>query len=282
MLLTEELRAEAARDGIRSRPSEGEPRTLRLLLASAGRRVGLLQCFRAAASELGIGLVVHATDLDPDQSAASLLADEAHAVPRCDAPDYVEETLRICEREGVDLVVPTIDPELLPLARNHRRFRAIGTRVAVGSVEAVGIARDKIRTAERLRAAGVPVPRTTTLEAARGGALGDGPFFVKPVGGSASRGLARVERAADLPIEVDEPMLVQRCLRGPEYTVNSFVDGAGRWCASVPHRRHRVRAGEVEKGETVRDERFTDIARRIAYALPGFCLFETMSCPSWM
>ena len=43
----------------------------------------------------------------------------------------------------------------------------------------------------------------------------------------------------------------------------------GRCVCSVPRRRLAVRAGEVEKGVTVRDQALERLARRIAEALPG-------------
>ena len=56
-----------------------------VLISSAGRRAALLAAFR----EAGAG-TLHACDLNPVLSAACELADAAHAVPRCDAPGFVE------------------------------------------------------------------------------------------------------------------------------------------------------------------------------------------------
>ena len=78
-----------------------------VLISSAGRRAALLAAFR----EAGAG-VVHACDLNPDLSAACRLADAAHAVPRCDAPGFVEAVEAIVRDNGIRLVVPTIDTEL--------------------------------------------------------------------------------------------------------------------------------------------------------------------------
>ena len=113
--------------------SSGGSRELRLLLTSAGRRVELLQCFRAAASDLGLQLTIFGCDLDPQLSAACRLADQAWAVPRADDPDYADEVLAICSREGVSLLVPTIDPELAPLSVAEPRFAGMGVELAVGS-----------------------------------------------------------------------------------------------------------------------------------------------------
>lgn len=238
-----------------------------ILVTSAGRRVALLEIFRAEARALGLAGPVIACDLAPGLSAACARADAAFEVPRVDDPAYAEALRDIAERNGIGLVVPTIDPELMPLARAAPAF---GARVHVSDPDTVAAVRDKLRTAEVLGAAGVPVPRTFTLDRLRAAPdLLSWPVFLKPAGGSASRGLAVVAHPRDLPGEVTEPMIVQDRLSGPEYTVNVFVDRAGRLRTAIPHRRLSVRAGEVEKGRTERRADLRAIAEGIAAALPG-------------
>lgn len=245
-------------------------RRANILVTSAGRRVGLLQAFRRAGHELGAHTTVHACDMDPALSAGCSAADYAFAVPRCDHPDYIDALFDYCRAKGISLLVPTIDPELAPLARSVDRFAAIGCRVHVGPPELIDIVRDKGRTCALLAEHGVPVPRTYTPEEAR--RLSDPalwPLFSKPSAGSASRGLCRVDRPEDIPSTHDEPTILQEYLQGPEYTVNVFVDRMGDLRCAIPHLRIQTRAGEVEKGRTVRDPRFTRIARDLVAALPG-------------
>lgn len=245
---------------------------LGVLFTSAGRRVGLLDCFRQAGAELGLSVELHACDLVPALSAACARADRSFAVPPCTDPDYVDALVAHCERQGIRLLVPTIDTELPPLSRAADRFAAVGCRVHVASPELVAIARDKGATCRILGAAGVPVPRTHAPDEARG--LNDPalwPLLAKPVAGSASRGLRVMASPDDLPVRFPEPFVLQELLEGAEYTVNVFVDHHGAFRAAIPHLRLSVRAGEVEKGRTIRDPRFTRIARDVVAALPGPC-----------
>jgi carbamoyl-phosphate synthase large subunit len=238
-----------------------------VLFSSAGRRVGLIECFRSSALAAGVDLTVLACDLEPDFSAACRVADRAYSVPRCDTQPYIEAMLDIAKNAGVDLIVPTIDTELPLLAGAIERFAAIGTRVHVSPPAVIDIVRDKVRTAEVMEAAGIPVPWTVPLEAARSEEIA-WPAFLKPSGGSASRGIRIVNSALDLPSDPDEPMMLQQLLSGPEYTVNMFIDLEGRLKSAVPHRRLRIRAGEVEKGRTERDPMFRRLAEDVARALP--------------
>jgi carbamoyl-phosphate synthase large subunit len=245
-------------------------RTLRILFTSAGRRVELINCFRAAAARLELRAEIHACDLAPDLSAACLVADASFAAPRCTDVGYIPLLLRYCEQQQIDLLVPTIDTELPVLSRSRHLFLKAGTEVHVSSPDTIATARDKARTIEVLGAAGVPVPRTERLEHA-GRALGQWvwPTLVKPVAGSASRGIAVAHSPADIRVDYGEAMLVQELLNGPEYTINLYIGENGRMLSAIPHHRLAVRAGEVEKGRTVRSQQFIDLAENVARALPG-------------
>lgn len=254
-----------------------------ILLSSAGRRVGLLDCFRQAGRRLNRAVVLHACDLDPDLSSGCAVADHAHRVLRCDDPGFIDHMLDLARSHGVRLIVPTIDTELAAYAEAALRFAAIGTRVHVSGPSTVAIVRDKNRTASVLAAADVPVPATATEQELRHNPSAvDWPVFAKPAGGSASRGLVVFQRPTDLPDTFAEPMIFQTLLKGPEFTVNVFVDRDGVLQAVVPHRRLRIRAGEVEKGRTERRADLRAIAENLVAALPdvrGALCFQLIDDP---
>jgi carbamoyl-phosphate synthase large subunit len=246
-------------------------RAVRLLLTSAGRRVELLQCFRAAASELGVDLRIFACDQAPDWSSACRSADLAFAVPPVTDADYVPTLFDICRRQEMTMLVPTIDPELAPLSEARALFRGIGVDAIVSSPAAIGIAGDKLATSELLLAHGIDSPRTATPDHVLD-APGEWtwPLLIKPRHGSSGRSVRTVANAAELRgVTMNEPFVAQELLRGDEYTVNIFVDREGALHCAVPHRRVQIRAGEVEKGVTCRLPVLTDMARKIAACLPG-------------
>lgn len=241
-----------------------------VLICSAGRRHGLLESFRRALAALGLPGRVIACDLDPHMSAACLAADASYPVPRATDDGYAQVVLEIAKKENVALVVPTIDPELLPLSQASGDFAKAGIRVHVSDPATIAVVRDKAETSRVLEAAGVPVPATYTKTDVRTQPdTLNWPIFAKPSGGSASRGLAVLESPDDLPDSYPEPMIFQDLLTGPEYTINMFVDQDGLLQSVVPHRRLSVRAGEVEKGRTERREDLHDMAEVIVRALPG-------------
>jgi carbamoyl-phosphate synthase large subunit len=244
-----------------------------ILISSAGRRVELIRCFRDGAARIGIGLRVLAVDVDPPMSAACQMADLAIRVPRCGRAEFIEDLLEICARQGVDLVVPTIDPELEPLSAQAARFREIDVDVAVAAPEVVRLARDKLRTAHFLASRGVPAPRSGRLDEVM--AEPDAwpwPLMLKPRAGSSSVGiriLSSPHQLAELGGSRD--YLAQELLRGDEYTVNMFFDRAGRLRCAIPHLRCEVRAGEVSKGITRRHPELERVAWALGESLPGAC-----------
>jgi carbamoyl-phosphate synthase large subunit len=244
---------------------------MNILILSAGRRVELLRCFRSDAARLGILLRVIAADMKPAWSAACHEADLALAAPPCLHPEYVEFLWDACRRHEVSLVVPTIDTELQVLSDNAERFEGSGVKVSISSPEVVRLARDKLRTAQWLAAAGVPGPRTELAsEVLKAPADWSWPVVVKPRAGSSSIGVECVFKPADLVhFAGSEDHVVQERLEGDEYTVNLFFDRSGKLRGAVPHVRHEVRAGEVSKGETKRDVDLQEVAKRLGEHLPG-------------
>jgi carbamoyl-phosphate synthase large subunit len=256
-----------------SERGERSSRPVTVLVSSAGRRVELLRGFRRALGSLGLDGRVIATDATW-YSSAFHEADEGIVVPRLDDPAFVPTLLEVCEKHGVDLLVPTIDTEMAAWVGSRDQFAAIGTTISLSGGGVVDIAADKQLTHEWLVANGFPTVDQTTPDAV----LADPgawtfPLLAKPRFGSAGIGVGVVRDAEDLAaavrrLELGE-MVVQTLAGGREHTIDVLADRDGRCVCAVPRRRIEVRAGEVSKGVTVRSPRLQDLAARICAALPG-------------
>ena len=224
-----------------------------------------MNAVRESLAELGLDWRIVAADADPELSAACRLADASHRVPRVTSDEYADSLLEICRKEEVGLLIPTIDPELLPISSREEDFASDGVGVNIGGTEFVRVARDKALTGRRLKEIGVEAPTTWT----GGDDEARFPAIAKPVAGSASVGIRRYGSAEDYRCDPPtEGTILQELLEGPEYTVNVFCDSDGAFRCAVPHRRIEVRSGEVSKGRTERRHDLTEIAGRIA-TLPG-------------
>ena len=242
-----------------------------VLISSAGRRVELLRTFRRTLEGLGSGGGrVLAVDCSW-YSGAFHDADEAFLVPRCADPDFVPRMLQICDEQHVDLVIPTLDPELPVYAAAREQFAAIGTTVAISSPEVATIGGDKQRTHDWLVAGGFPTVQQGSVDDVR--ADPDAwpfPLIVKPRFGSASIGVGVVHDLAELEQAANGPdALVQSLATGVEHTIDLLADRDGTCRVAIPRRRIEVRSGEVSKAVTVRSPALVELAEKLCAALPG-------------
>lgn len=233
---------------------------MNVLVSSAGRRVELVEMLRAACG----GRVV-AVDIDPT-APALYHADVATSVPGACSPEMVPALSRLCRRHEIGLVVPTIDPELLPLALGAGSLAEAGTRVLIASPAAVATALDKLECAGTLVAAALPaVPTQLWRETAPPFDL---PVVVKPRKGSAGAGVRVIEEEYQWtapPAGLD--WLVQPRIEGPEVTIDVVSDGGGRVLAMGARQRLKVRGGEVERARTVAHQPYLDLAGSIAVTI---------------
>ncbi len=246
------------------------PEPLHILISSAGRRGALVGLCRQTLVDLGRPGRVLAADITR-ASAAYQRADAGFYAPRFDDPQFIPLMLEVCRQQGVRLVIPTHDRELMLYAEAREQFEAIGTRVCISSPQVIAIGSDKTRTHAWLTGQGFPTPRQATLAQVQADATGWAfPLIVKPRRGSASIGVHRVNDAAALDRLTDtDDALVQSEAPGQEFTVDVYVDSSGQCRCAVPRQRLEVRAGEVSKGVTVRDEMIESLATRIAESLSG-------------
>jgi carbamoyl-phosphate synthase large subunit len=242
---------------------------LHLLLTSAGRRVELIERFRAAAGRCGIDLTVHATDLDPSLSPACHAADHAHSVARSSDPGFIVDLTAILGSLPGAIVVPTTDHDLLPLARAAEQLTRLGGDLVISDEPTLLITRDKLKSAAVLGAAGVRVPKTLALPAAQQALLDLGhPIVAKPRDGSSSTGLRLGLALAELA-DCPSGYIAQETIAGDEYTINAYVDREGSLRSAVPHLRISTRTGEVNRGKTHRSEVLERAAAAVVTALPG-------------
>lgn len=242
-----------------------------ILISSIGRRVGLFACFQDSISARKSNADIFAIDSGPSAPAAFLAADAAK-VPRCSDPAFVDAVLDQCTKHSIGLVVPTIDTELPVYAAARRRFAEIGVGLCISAPEAVQICCDKIVTHDWLVASGFPTVRQAGIHAALADpAAWSFPLIIKPFNGSASIGVRRVETRFELEAigRARSDYIVQEIARGREFTVNVYVNREGQCVCALPHWRMEVRAGEVSKGITVKDQRLMGLAGEVASKLPG-------------
>lgn len=260
---------------------------MNILLTGAGRRCQLVESFKVALNGHG-----HIFACDSSPSAPALRsADRWFIVPPVEQAGFIERLLDICDKEQVDLLVPTFEPELPLLAEQRNRFQQVGTFVLISAPEVIETCYDKLATNRFLEKCGLAVPKTyssykATLEALDQGEL-DFPVVIKPRWGYGSMDLQYVRDREELDlayrllkkrqlltpqqlinsVEPESSLLLQEYLGGLEYGLDVVNDFCGQYVSTLIRRKLRMRAGQTDRAITVKDQHLERLGAVIGKSL---------------
>jgi carbamoyl-phosphate synthase large subunit len=241
---------------------------LNILFTCIGRRVSLLNSFRRAAGLLKINASFFGTDTT-DLSSALQLCDEGFLVKPTTHPGYIKQLLSIVKANRVKLLIPTVDLDLKLLARNKPKFAAAGCHVLVSAPEVIDICQDKRKTYRFLIKNGFDTPATMNVTSALSKKKLNWPCFLKPWNGSASKQNTIVNNRRELSFYAKKipNTICQEFIEGTEYSCDVYVDFGMRVRCVVPRKRIEVRAGEISKGQVVKNPHIISKATKLVEAL---------------
>ncbi|MBG6079388.1 ATP-grasp domain-containing protein [Rubrivivax gelatinosus] len=239
---------------------------MNVFFLNVGRRCELVEAFARALPAVSPGLI-WGSDPNPLAPALAVVDRRVELPTPIDSDHFLNALCDFLVRESIDLVIPTIDPDLVRLDRWRDQIaeRAPQARLLVSPSSVIRIARDKRLSRDAFAALGAEVPEAVDPNAP------DlvFPLFIKPASGSASIGAVRVNDAHELRArlaETADPM-VERLIGGDETTVDVLLDMSGRALCAVPRRRLQVRGGEVTRGVVERSPELEARAMAIASGL---------------
>ena len=236
---------------------------MNILMTSVSRKVALVNAFKQALAE-EVGGQVIAIDASP-RSAALYFADKAYIVPSGLDQDFLEAVKGICQKDDVQLLIPTRDEELPFFAAIHESFKRIGVTIMVPEPEVVKTCQDKREFIDFCIKHGFPVPKT--YEKAED--VIQFPVFIKERMGKGSKWTFRVENASeldDLLARLKDP-IIQEYIQAPEYTIDLFADFSGQVISVVPRERLYIFGGESFIGRTSKKWEIIQEAMQLAQAL---------------
>jgi carbamoyl-phosphate synthase large subunit len=226
-----------------------------VLLTGVGKRYDIVSAFAQHAT-------VIAADPNP-LAPARYAAHHRYAVPHIDDPAYVPALRELCDRHDVRAVLPLtdLDIEVLATARDDGELPAVvpDPRVARATY-------DKYEAHLLLLELGLPSPPTVLP----GEAVESYPVMVKPRQGSGARSIHRADDAdaAEFFVRyIDEAVMVQRFMDGPEFSIDALSDLDGRCLNAIPRTMIESRGGESIKGTVVDDGELIALGRRVVEAL---------------
>ncbi len=234
----------------------------RVLVTGAGGPAGYSVLERLAA--WCPGLILYAADASPLASGLFVVPEpRRHVVPMGADGQFADTLERLCRSLCIDLVIPTVDSELLPLSLARRQLLRSGTRVAVSTPLGLRACADKVELTKILARVIPTAPTIVWAGQELPPELSTGRLVAKPRQGSGARGVHIIDDASELAaIPVDGSYLVMQHLPGPEYSVDVFRTSDGRVLATVPRERLRVDSGVAIAARTVHDPELEDYAAR--------------------
>jgi carbamoyl-phosphate synthase large subunit len=240
-----------------------------ILFTSVGRRVSLIRHFKKTVADLGLKGNISGVDIS-DSAPAFHVIEKAYKICRIDDPGYIDELIKLCKEDKVNLVFPLIDTDLLKLSEARERFLEVGTNVVISDPELIKTSLDKKKTHDFFVSEDVGTPELIDLKTTSEADLAY-PLFIKPVDGNASKEIFKVRNQKELLFFKDyvKRPILQEHLEGTEYTLDLLFDFNSELRCVVPRKRIEVRSGEVSKGRVDCEEIVLDAGWKLGKKMKG-------------
>ena len=222
-----------------------------IIITSAGQWVALVRDFKETLVRFYAEAKVFTTDMNPELAPAAYVSDGCFEVLRVTDENYISQLLDICKKNEIGMIVPTIDTELLVLAENKKLFNDNDIIVCVSDLDFIKVCRDKRNTGDFLEKHNIRVPKAVDKYNPTF------PLFAKPYDGSLSTNLHYIKNAEELTQDIlDDPKLLFMEYIDKEtykeYTIDMYYGTDNCVKCIVPRERIKIRAGEINKGRTVK------------------------------
>lgn len=238
----------------------------------------------------GIAGTLHALRHNPDgtmvriitcdmqsDAVGKYLANAFYVIPPAESPEFVKALLEISTNEHVDVILPQVTRELLPLAENASLFEKHGIKIAIASKASIEQANDKWTVLQVAKKCKVPCPESVLtkteeelLQAVQWLGYPQRKVVVKPRLSNGLRGLRILSEElwnvsrflTQKPDSLEMPLngllailrngewpelIVQEFLPGPEYTIDVFRGQHGT--IAIPRLREEIRSGITFKAK---------------------------------
>jgi carbamoyl-phosphate synthase large subunit len=226
-----------------------------LLMLGGGKRVSLLQRFESASVQLGLDFEAFAYELNNRQPISQVA--EIIVGKRWLDEKIQDDVIDISQSHKVDLIISNVDQATLVQSRIRESLKAASFCSTLESAE-VCLSKKSFQSFCDENSLGI-IPLANDDEY---------PVFAKPNFGSASEGafiITSKNEKDSLPPAPD--YIIQKYVKGVEYSVDAYVSRNGKICGISPRRRLRTLGGESVETETLYDaeihERTTQVIEKL-------------------
>lgn len=237
---------------------------LNILILSCGSRNKILQYFKKELKGKGQVFATDCNSLAP----ALYEADNYFIVPEVSDEKYVDTIVTICRDYNIKGIFTLIDTEISILAENKKRFEEVGTIPIVSGFDIVKACLDKYQFHQLLSDKGFStiqsyIDKDLFYKDLKSQKI-KFPVFVKPVKGSASININKVESSEELNhlFHKFDNLLIQEYMNGVEYGVDAYIDIlSGKLVNVFIKEKIKMRAGETDKSVSVKETKLFNLVK---------------------
>lgn len=219
-----------------------------ILITAIGKRVQLIKHLKTRFNVIG-------TDLNKINP-ASYFVNKFYQVPRYYECNYVETLIDICKKENIKLLIPLYEKEFDVLLDNRDLFGRNDIKLLLSDKQVINICNDKFNTYKFFSDNNILTPLTYSKDEILNKLNLTSPMIVKPLDGMGSEGVYKVNSGKELNFFIDyvDNPIIQVFKSGVEYTIDILCEFNGDIISIVPRQRLEIRAGEVSKSKTVKND----------------------------
>lgn len=237
---------------------------MNVLILSAGTRNKIVQYFKRELNGTGKVIATDCSNLAP----AIYEADKYYITKRITEDGYLEDILEICKNEQIDTLFTLIDPEISLISKNIDKFKEIGVKPIVSDYDKVEMCFDKYKMYNFLKENNFKTAKSYIDKELFYKDLEENkitfPVFVKPVKGSASLNINKVNSKEELDViwKQADDLMIQEFMNGQEYGADVYIDMISKEPVLIfVKKKIKMRAGETDKSESFKDDKLFELTK---------------------
>jgi carbamoyl-phosphate synthase large subunit len=227
---------------------------INILFLGGAKRVSLAERLISAGKSLGKEVKIFSYELDKYVPIAGV-GEVIIGLKWKDEKIY-EHLTETINQYNIHILLPFVDPATL--TASVLKDKLPNVFIPVSDLATCDIFFDKSKANDWFLAQDFPVPHQN---------LAQFPLIAKPIKGSASQGIEKLESESELTQFLAnhqaEDYLIQGFIAGDEYTVDCYVDMEGEVMSVVPRKRLETISGEVSKSVTQKDALLINLSEQI-------------------
>lgn len=197
---------------------------------------------------------------------ASIFCNSFYNVPNFKSENFIEQLIKICKKEKVNLIIPIVDKEVEKITKYKEKFKAIGTEIIASDQKAVRNCNDKLKTYLILKQNEITTPKTFLISEIDKIISKNKSFFIKPRSGVSSKDCFKINSLKDVVViakMIEDPIL-QEFIEGDKYVIDVINDKRCKNIVSIPRLEICSKAGIGTKAVIVEDKALSELGKIVS------------------